>query len=100
MANDSPHAQAAQEAADSLDHAAMILRDAYDHPHHFPRLEQVEQLITGLKGLVEGMPQEEVNREEFAGRLLKQYRDRSLPGALPQHADDLLRQELERAGQA
>jgi len=89
----------ADQAIGHLNAAAGLLRKAYDHPHHNPRLEQIEQILTGVTALVQELPQAELQRADYAGRLLEQYKNRQLPAHLPDHAELLLSQELARAGQ-
>lgn len=89
---------AAERAAGMLREAASLLRSGYGHPHHSPRLDQIEAHLANLASLISELPQAEDNRADYAKRLVEQYRTRQLPPHLPDHAELLLSQELERTG--
>jgi hypothetical protein len=92
----SPYQAAADAAVQHLRDAAAGLRAAYDHPHHNPRLDNVEQQITNLISVIEPMPGWEESRAEHAARLVKAYRERTLDQVLPHESAVLLDQELAR----
>jgi len=95
---DSPHQAAAKSALAHLDAAMADLRGVFDHPHHTPRLEQLESALAGVKGQVEPMAGFEESRADRAKTLMDQHMKRQLPPVIPSHDDELLAQELERAG--
>jgi hypothetical protein len=92
----SPHAAAAKAALDHLDQALAALDGAFDHPHHTARLDQLEGLLANVRSVIEQLPPQEDNRADYAARLLADYKARRLPAHLPDHAETLLNQELER----
>jgi hypothetical protein len=90
------HDDAAAQAADHLKAAIDVLREAYDHPHHDPRLDNIESQLTNLVSVIEVMPSQEDSRAEYASRLMAAYKTRTLDSHLPDHAERLLDQELAR----
>jgi hypothetical protein len=94
----SPHQAAADEAVAHLQAALTALQAAYDHPHHSPRLDNVEAQIASLISVIEPMPGWEASRADHAARLMKAYRERTLDQVVPFEAGVLLDQELARQG--
>lgn len=91
------HKEAADLAVRHLQAAEKVLHEAYTHPHHSVRLDNVSSQLTNLASVVAHMPEEEESRADYAGRLLELHDSRQLPSAdrMPDHANRLLEQELQ-----
>lgn len=59
-----------QEALSSLDQVVQDLTEAYPRPALAGRLEQITTHVTGLRSLIEQLPDEEMREADFGRRLL------------------------------
>lgn len=96
------HAAAVSSAQDRIDAAITDLAEAFGHPHHSPRLDWARATLSSVSEVIGHMAEEEISRADYATRILGAlHRDPKFPamdmGNLPDNADRLLAQELERS---
>jgi len=97
------HEDAVLSAQDHIDAAITDLTEVFSHPHHSPRLDWVRSVLGSVSEIIGHMAEEEESRADYAKRLLGAlHRDPKFSsldmGNLPDNADLLLSQELERIG--
>ena len=77
---------AAEQALSTLDSLAAELSEEYTHAALQPRLDQILAHITGLRSLIEQLPDELARESDLDQRLLAAYSSGQWKTAHPDHA--------------